>query len=127
MKSLCEHRRNLSDEQLKALRSVDGLFGLTLANNFVSPNKQEQNLDHLLNHLEAAIDIMDIDHIMFGFDFMDYLSEFPNANLIDLPDASQTKNLLSKMRERGYQETEIEKSVIVISINAIIVIFINLR
>jgi len=109
VKSLCEHRRNLSDEQLKALRSVDGLFGLTLANNFVSPNKQEQNLDHLLNHLEAAIDIMDIDHIMFGFDFMDYLSEFPNANLIDLPDASQTNNLLSKMRERGYQETEIEK------------------
>lgn len=109
VKSICDHRRNLTLDQLKALRSVDGLFGLTLANNFVSANKDEQNIDHLLDHLEAAIAIMDVDHVMFGFDFMDYLSEFPNSNILDLPDASQTSNLITKMKERGYRNSDIEK------------------
>lgn len=109
VKSVCDHRRNLTKEQLVALRKADGLFGLTLANNFVSPNKDEQDLDHLLNHLEAAMAIMDIDHVMFGFDFMDYLSEFPNSNIADLPDASKTSRLIEKMQKRGYRHEEIEK------------------
>ncbi|MGD9605089.1 MAG: dipeptidase [Bacilli bacterium] len=109
VKSICDHRRNLTDDQLKALREASGLFGLTLANNFVSSNKDEQNIDHLLNHLEKAIAIMDIDHVMFGFDFMDYLSDFPNSNISDLPDASKTSRLISKMLERGYREDEIQK------------------
>jgi membrane dipeptidase len=109
LKSITEHRRNLTDDQLRALRDADGLFGLTLAGNFVSENKDEQDLEHFLNHLDKAVNMIGADHVMFGFDFMDYLSDFPNSNINDVPDASHTAAIIAGMRRRGYHEDEIEK------------------
>ena len=108
-KALCNHPRNLTDEQMIALKKVDGLFGLTLANNFVSPNKSEQDLEHFLDHLDYAVKFMSIDNICFGFDFMDYLSEFPNSNIVDVPDATKAYRIIDGMRRRGYSEEDIKK------------------
>lgn len=110
VKSVCDHRRNLTNLQLKALREADGLFGLTLAKNFVSKEESEQDIEHLLNHLDAAVKIMDIDHVMFGFDFMDYLTdEFPNSNIKDLSNASEAGRLIGAMKNRGYSDEDIKK------------------
>ncbi len=109
VKSLCNHVRNLTDDQMRALRKVDGLMGLTLANNFVSPNKEEQDLEHFLNHVDYAVSIMDVDHVCFGFDFMDYLSEFPNSNLTDVDNATKVYKIALGLKQRGYTETEIDK------------------
>ena len=108
-KALCGHVRNLTDDQMIALKKVDGLFGLTLANNFVSPNKSEQDLEHFLDHLDHAVKFMGIDNICFGFDFMDYLSEFPNSNIVDVPDATKAYRIIDGMRRRGYSEEDIKK------------------
>ncbi len=108
-KAICDHRRNMTDEQMKALAKVDGLFGLTLANNFVSKNKDEQDVKHFLNHLDRAIKVMGIDHVCFGFDFMDYLAEYGNDNIEDVSNATLVYNIIDGMRTRGYTEEEIEK------------------
>ena len=94
---------------MRALKKVDGLFGLTLANNFVSDNKEEQDLEHFLNHLDEAVKIMSVDNVCLGFDFMDYLTEFPNSNIKDVPTAIESYKIIDGLRNRGYSEEEIEK------------------
>ena len=109
VKKLCGHVRNITDDQMRALKKVDGLFGLTLANNFVSDNKEEQDLEHFLNHLDEAVKIMSVDNVCLGFDFMDYLTEFPNSNIKDVPTAIESYKIIDGLRNRGYSEEEIEK------------------
>lgn len=110
IKYICDHRRNLTLEQMQALRRADGLFGLTLAKNFVSKNEKEQDLEHFLNHVDEAIKVMDIDHVMFGFDFMDYLTDdFPNANIIDVGSAPFAYRIIEGLKMRGYSNTDINK------------------
>lgn len=108
-KAITDHRRNMTDEQMKALKKVNGLFGLTLANNFVSRNKDEQDVVHFLNHVDRAVEIMSEDNVCFGFDFMDYLSEYGNDNISDVSNATLVYRIVEGMRNRGYSEEKIEK------------------
>ena len=108
-KSLCEHVRNVTDEQMKALKSVDGLLGLTLANNFVSSDKEEQTLAKFLEHVKHAIEIMGVDNICFGFDFMDYLDDFPNSNLEEVNNASLSYRIIEGLESIGLNTEEINK------------------
>lgn len=109
VKKLCNHPRNVTDDQMRALKKVDGLLGLTLANNFVNEDPAKQDLEHFLDHVDAAREIMGIDNLCFGFDFMDYLSEFPNCNIADVPDAPHAHLIIEGLRKRGYSETDIRK------------------
>ncbi|MFA7434994.1 MAG: membrane dipeptidase [Bacilli bacterium] len=110
VKSICDHRRNLTTEQMQALRKANGLFGLTLAKNFVSKNEEKQDLEHFLNHVDEAVKIMDIDHVMFGFDFMDYLSDdFPNSNIVDVGSAPLAYRIIDGLVKRGYSNEDINK------------------
>ena len=108
-KKFCGHVRNLTDDQMKALKKVNGLFGLTLANNFVSSDKDKQDLEHFLDHVDHAKSIMGIDNICFGFDFMDYLSEFPNCNISEVSDATMAYKIIDGLRSRKYSEEDIRK------------------
>ena len=108
-RALCDHVRNMTDEMMIALKKQNGLFGLTLANNFVSKNKEEQDVYHFINHLDYAIKFMGVDNVCFGFDFMDYLSDYGNDNINDVSDATLVYRIVDAMRERGYSEVDIEK------------------
>lgn len=108
-KALCDHPRNLTDDQMRALKKVDGLFGLTLANNFVNTDKSKQDLEHFLDHVDYAKEIMGIDNLCFGFDFMDYQPEFPNSNIEEACDATKAYRIIDGLRKRGYSDDEIEK------------------
>lgn len=108
-KAFCSHPRNLTDAQLKALKEVDGLFGITLANSFISENEENRTFDMFKKHVKHAINIMGVDNICFGFDFMDYLSEFPNSNLIDVSDATFSYRIIDMLEEMGYNNEEIDK------------------
>ncbi len=111
VKEICDHRRNLTLEQMKKLKEANGLFGLTLAKNFVSKNDNEKDLEHFLNHVDYAIDVMGIDNVCFGFDFMDYLDdeEFTNANILEVPDATKAHLIIDGMKMRGYSDEDIRK------------------
>lgn len=108
-KKFCSHVRNLTDDQMRALKKKNGLFGLTLANNFVSDDESKQDLEHFLDHVDHAKSIMGIDNLCFGFDFMDYLSEFPNCNISEVSDATKANKIIEGLRKRNYSETDIRK------------------
>jgi len=110
LKALCDHRRNITDEQLKALKAVDGLIGLTLAGNFVTKEKDQQTTEKFLDHIDRAVELVGVDNVSFGFDFMDYFTEeFPDSNLRDIKDVRDVHIIVNGMRKRGYQEEEISK------------------
>ncbi len=108
-KALCNHIRNVTDDQMRALKKVDGLLGLTLANNFIDSDKEKQTMENFLKHVQHAIDIMGIDNVCFGFDFMDYLSDFPNSNLEAVKDATFSYRIIEGLESIGLNEEEIDK------------------
>ena len=108
-KALCPHVRNVTDDQMRALKEVDGLLGLTLADNFIAEKKEERTFERFMEHVKHAIDIMGVDNVGFGFDFMDYLSEFPNSDLYDVKDATLTYRIVEGLYGIGLTSEEVDK------------------
>lgn len=71
-RTLCNHPRNLLDEQLQMLKKVHGLVGIVGAPLFVNEQEEKQDIDHLVEHVLYLKNLIGIDHIAFGFDFMDF-------------------------------------------------------
>ncbi|MEG0855892.1 MAG: membrane dipeptidase [Terrisporobacter sp.] len=117
-KSLCNVKRNLSDEQLKAIASSGGVVGLNGFSGFVSSNKEKQNLQGFVDHIDYMADLIGVDHICLGFDYCDYIdcdtlssfsSDVTNPNVKNLQSASHSNNVTKELRKRGYRENDIDK------------------
>jgi membrane dipeptidase len=67
-KTVCDHPRNKTDDQIKALAAKGGVMGLTCFNWFVS-NKPVSTLDDLLDHYDYMMKLVGADHIGIGSDF----------------------------------------------------------
>ena len=72
-RSLNDHPRNLSDDQLRALANAGGLFGLML--HPLAIGHDQRTLDRVVDHLEHASEVIGIDRVCFGGDFTTRLSE----------------------------------------------------
>ncbi len=105
---LCPHLRNLTDEQMKAIAEVDGVIGVVAARNFVSFNRDLQNVKGLVDHIDYISNLIGVEHVMLGLDFMNYLGNYNNSNLDDLKNASDLSVLIKEMEIRGYHKEEIE-------------------
>lgn len=68
-----DHPRNLSDDQLRALGDADGLFGLML--HPIAIGHEQRTLDRVVDHLEHAIAVVGRDRVCFGSDFTTRLSQ----------------------------------------------------
>lgn len=67
-KALCDHPRNKTDDQIKALALKGGVIGLSCFNWFVS-DKPRSTLNDLLNHFDHVAALVGTDHIGIGSDF----------------------------------------------------------
>ena len=108
--TLCPHRRNLNDDQLKRLKEVDGYVGVVTARNFVSSDDSRKTVAGLVDHIEYIAKFIGMDHVMLGLDMMDYLDDFNdhNSNLDDLATHKDANNVVDEMRRRGFKEEDIE-------------------
>lgn len=109
--TLCNHRRNLNDDQLRVLKEKGGYVGVVSARNFVSPRDDRKTVAGLVDHIEYIANIIGIDHVMLGLDMMDYLDDFNdhNSNLDDLVTHADANNVVTEMRRRGFKEEDINK------------------
>ena len=101
-RALCDHPRNLTDDQLRALARVGGLCHITLYGGFLRASGEATVLDALA-HLQHAIDIMGIDHVGLGTDFDG------DGGVRGLADASELINFTTHLMHRKYSERDIEK------------------
>ncbi len=101
-KALCNHPRNLTDDQLRALAKAGGVAHTTFYPGFLKANGEADILD-AVKHLEHAIDIMGIDHVGIGTDF-DGDGGVPGTN-----DSSELINFTIQLLRRKYSEEDIRK------------------
>ncbi|QED46404.1 dipeptidase [Cytobacillus dafuensis] len=110
-KVLCNVDRNLTDEQMKAIVSTGGIIGLNAYGEFVDRNKP--TVSRFVDHVIYMADLVGVDSISFGFDFMDYLMDYnlggPPVILTEgLENVTMIPNLIDNMIKRGFSSKEIE-------------------
>lgn len=101
-RALCDHPRNLTDEQLRALAAKGGVAHTTLYPGFLRKSGQATILD-AVEHLEHAIRVMGIDHVGLGTDFDG------DGGVPGLADSSELINFTLQLLRRRYNERDIEK------------------
>ena len=101
-KALCNHPRNLTDEQMKALAKAGGVCQITLYPGFLRTDEKATIMD-AMEHLEHAIKVMGIDHVGLGTDFDG------DGGVPGLADASELSNFTRQLLLRRYSEADIQK------------------
>ncbi|MCH5311826.1 MAG: membrane dipeptidase [Prevotella sp.] len=101
-RALCNHPRNLDDEQMRALAKQGGVMQVTLYNGFLC-NDGKANVLHAIEHLEHAISVMGIDHVGIGTDFDG------DGGICGLADSSEMINFTRQLLMRRYSEQDIRK------------------
>ena len=66
-KSIFEHLRNTTDENLRKLAEHGGVFGLSQLRVFLTEKKKD-NLDEYFKHIKHVINVAGIDHVCIGSD-----------------------------------------------------------
>jgi len=112
--ALCPHVRNLTDDQLRALRDNGALVGINTISHFI--DAKQPTLERLVDHLEHLVGILGADHVYIGGDF----TKFDNPRstrdmrygsgdvyLAGLEEADQYPNLAEAMRRRGFANEDV--------------------
>lgn len=110
--SLCKHKRNLTDEQIKAIASRGGVIGVNAYKGFVAIDPARQNLKRYVDHIEHIISLVGIKHVALGFDFCEYLytdRKEEEVNPRGLENASKASSVLDELLKRGYSESDVRK------------------
>jgi len=100
---ICQHQRNLDDNQILKLTDKGGIIGITAVKNFV--NADEPTISEMINHIDYLKKMNLLKQTGLGFDFMDYLN---GSNLVDLKNASETQTFMEALRQRNYTQSEID-------------------
>lgn len=101
-RALCDHPRNLTDEQMRALAAKGGVMQVTLYNGFLVKDGEATILD-AIQHLEHAIQVMGIDHVGIGTDFDG------DGGIRGLASSSELIHFTRHLMARKYSESDIQK------------------
>ncbi len=101
-RALCDHPRNLTDDQMRALAAKGGVAQTTIYHGFLKKEGEATILD-VMDHLNHAIDVMGIDHVGLGTDFDG------DGGVRGLADSSELINFTRQLLTRRYSEQDIQK------------------
>lgn len=97
------HVRNLSDEQLLAVKKNGGVVQINFWSTTVADIGQVANISKLADHIDYVVQFIGVDHVGLG-------SDFDGAPMpVDLPDASYLPNLTAELVNRGYSREDLGK------------------
>lgn len=101
-RALCDHPRNLTDDQLRALAASGGVVQTCLYDGFLR-KEGGSTVDDAVRHIVHMVNIAGIDHVGIGTDFDG------DGGIIGCADASEVVNLTRRLVSEGFSETDIEK------------------
>jgi microsomal dipeptidase-like Zn-dependent dipeptidase len=101
-RALCDHPRNLTDEQMRALAKKGGVAQTTIYHGFLRQDA-EATINDVIAHLEHAIDVMGIDHVGLGTDFDG------DGGVRGLANSSELINFTRRLLSRRFSEQDIQK------------------
>ena len=95
-RSLHDHPRNKTDEQIRALADKEGYLGITCHPLFLGKGSSS-TLNTLLDHIDYAVNLIGINHIGIGSDF---------AGIHHYPDAIMIKSIQEDLPAQGWREED---------------------
>jgi len=101
-RALCDHPRNLTDDQLHALAKIDGVMQVTLYPGFLCLNNKAC-IEDVVIHLKHAVDVAGIDCVGVGTDFDG------DGGVPGMADASEVINFTRRLLREKFSEKDIEK------------------
>lgn len=101
-KALCNHPRNLTDEQMKALAQKGGVAHITLYGGFLRQQGDASIID-AMEHLDHAIKVMGTEHVGLGTDFDG------DGGIKGLADSSELINFTRRLLRKRYSDEDIER------------------
>ena len=99
-RALCDHPRNLTDEQLKAIARKGGVVQVCLYSGFLRTDAPATICD-AIEHLHHMVNIMGIEHVGIGTDFDG------DGGIIGCNDSSELINLTRRMLYERYSENDL--------------------
>lgn len=129
--AICQHPRNLTDDQIKAVAERNGVVGLNTFKGYVNNDPMKATLGDLLDHAMHMYDLVGPDHISIGADYCESPVEMlvPILDSVDpegahgikgkgkalyefgpegIEDPSQLSKLAVGLAERGLTQKEID-------------------
>jgi len=118
-KALCTNKRNITDEQIRAVATNGGVIGITAAAEMVDANAP--TVDRLLDHIDYVVHLAGIDHVGMGFGYSyetaaTYTRLHRDTSAYRKPpwsyaisDPTHISTVRTGLRARGYDEGSIRK------------------
>lgn len=106
-RALCNHSRNLTDEQLLMMKENGGVVQAVAFPSYVSIKKLEANepvtVSDFVDHIDYMVKLIGINHVGISSDFDG------GGGIEGWSDASETENITLELVKRGYSEADIAK------------------
>ncbi|MDH6303416.1 membrane dipeptidase [Parabacteroides sp. PF5-5] len=102
-RALCDHPRNLSDEQIKALAAHGGVIQVCLYKGFINKEEEKASLSDAIRHINHIVEVAGIDHVGIGSDFDG------DGELIGCRASNELINITVRLLQAGYTEQDIRK------------------
>lgn len=104
-RALCDVRRNLTDEQLRAIRDTGGTVGLNVHHAFVHQDPRKQTAQMLARHAAHMAEVMGAEHVACGFDFCEYMGP-GNEGVEGMENCAHIQNLFFELERIGFSASE---------------------
>jgi membrane dipeptidase len=98
-KAVCDHPRNLTDDQIRAVAKTGGSIGVIYYKSFV--DTEAPTLDRLLDHVDHIVQLVGPDHVGLG-------SDFDGGGTL-VKDAAAVPELTEMLAARGYGKGDLRK------------------
>jgi len=115
-RSLRNHPRNLTDDQIKAVAARGGVIGVNACGLFVQP----PDFSHLVDHIDHLVKTGGIEHTGLGPDFADYLLQYMTERerkripvewinpVQGYPGDEAFSKVAGELKKRGYKAGDID-------------------
>ena len=101
-KAVCDHQRNLTDQQIKAIADKKGVIGVNFCPAFLTKEKKASIKD-VMNHIDYIKNLVGDEFVALGTDF-DGIRSVPEG----IENAGKLNKLKEIMVNKGYKTQEIE-------------------
>lgn len=102
-RALCDHPRNLTDAQIRALASQNGVMQICLYKGFLNKEEEKASLSDVIRHINHVAGLVGVDYVGIGSDFDG------DGEVIGCRASNELINITTRLLEEGYSEEDIEK------------------
>jgi microsomal dipeptidase-like Zn-dependent dipeptidase/gamma-glutamyl-gamma-aminobutyrate hydrolase PuuD len=102
-RALCDHRRNLDDDRIRALASQGGVVQVCLYKGFVREEAERASLSDVVGHIRHIVDVAGVGAVGIGSDFDG------DGEVIGCRAANELMQITMRLMAEGFDEDDIAR------------------